>query len=30
MKVFLFYEDNENDALFKTLKITMPKSWKSA
>jgi hypothetical protein len=29
MKVFIIYEDNENDALHKTLKITLPKSWNS-
>ena len=29
MKIFLHYEDNENDALFKTLKITLPKSWRT-
>ena len=29
MKVFLIYSDNENEALFKTLKITLPKSWKT-
>ena len=29
MKVFLFYEDNENSDLHKTLKITLPKSWKT-
>lgn len=28
MKVFLYYEDNENSDLHKTLKITLPKSWK--
>lgn len=28
MKVFLKYEDNENADLHKTLKITLPKSWK--
>ena len=29
MKVFLVYEDNENSDLHKTLKITLPKSWKT-
>eukprot|EP00980_Cylindrotheca_fusiformis_P001469 scaffold345_cov134-Cylindrotheca_fusiformis.AAC.80 len=29
MKVFLHYEDNENPDLHKTLKITLPKSWKT-
>jgi hypothetical protein len=29
MKVFLRYEDNDDDSLHKTLKITLPKSWKS-
>lgn len=29
MKVFLKYEDNEDEATHKTLKITLPKSWKS-
>mmetsp|Transcript_17062 Transcript_17062/g.25831 ORF Transcript_17062/g.25831 Transcript_17062/m.25831 type:complete len:298 (+) Transcript_17062:78-971(+) len=29
MKVFLYYEDNENEELHKTLKMTLPKSWKS-
>lgn len=29
MKVFLYYEDNDNPELHKTLKITLPKSWKS-
>ena len=29
MKVFLHYEDNENTELHKSLKITLPKSWKS-
>lgn len=29
MKVFLRYEDNEDDSTHKTLKITLPKSWKS-
>ena len=29
MKVFLKYEDNENSDLHKTLKITLPKSWKT-
>jgi len=29
MKVFLYYEDNEISTLHKTLKITLPKSWKS-
>lgn len=29
MKVFLHYEDNENSNLHKSLKITLPKSWKS-
>ena len=29
MKVFLYYEDNENKDLHKTLKITLPKSWKT-
>ena len=28
MKVFLTYEDNENKEYHKTLKITLPKSWK--
>ena len=28
MKVFLYYEDNANTELHKTLKITLPKSWK--
>ncbi|KAL9179335.1 hypothetical protein ACHAXT_008625 [Thalassiosira profunda] len=29
MKVFLRYEDNEDESLHKVLKITLPKSWKS-
>jgi len=29
MKVFLYYEDNEHKMLHKTLKITLPKSWKN-
>jgi hypothetical protein len=29
MKVFLYYEDNDDKSLHKTLKITLPKSWKS-
>jgi hypothetical protein len=29
MKVFLHYEDNGNEELFKSLKITLPKSWKN-
>lgn len=29
MKVFLHYEENENSDYHKTLKITLPKSWKS-
>ena len=29
MKVFLHYEDNGNSDLHKTLKITLPKSWKT-
>lgn len=29
MKVFLHYEDNDNSDLHKTLKITLPKSWKT-
>jgi len=29
MKVFLHYQDNENSDLHKTLKITLPKSWKN-
>ncbi len=29
MKVFLRYEDNDDDSLHKTLKITLPKSWVS-
>jgi hypothetical protein len=29
MKVLLHYEDNENSDLHKTLKITLPKSWKT-
>lgn len=29
MKVFLRYEDNEDDSTHKTLKITLPKKWKS-
>jgi CHORD len=29
MKVFLNYEDNENNDLHKSLKITLPKSWKT-
>ena len=29
MKVFLKYEDNEEESTHKTLKITLPKSWKS-
>mmetsp|Transcript_29547 Transcript_29547/g.48757 ORF Transcript_29547/g.48757 Transcript_29547/m.48757 type:complete len:299 (-) Transcript_29547:25-921(-) len=29
MKVFLYYEDNEHEELHKTLKITLPKSWKT-
>jgi hypothetical protein len=29
MKIFLYYEDNEKEELHKTLKITLPKSWKS-
>jgi CHORD len=29
MKVLLHYEDNEDAALHKSLKITLPKSWKS-
>lgn len=29
MKVFLNYEDNENSDLHKSLKITLPKSWKT-
>lgn len=29
MKVFLRYEDNEDESKHKTLKITLPKSWKS-
>ncbi|GKY95186.1 hypothetical protein MPSEU_000482000 [Mayamaea pseudoterrestris] len=28
MKVFIYYEDNQNTELHKTLKITLPKSWK--
>jgi len=29
MKVFLRYEDNEDDSTHKTLKITLPKKWKT-
>lgn len=29
MKVFLHYQDNANDKFHKSLKITLPKSWKS-
>jgi hypothetical protein len=29
MKVLLHYEDHENTAFYKTLKITLPKSWKT-
>jgi len=29
MKVLLHYEDNENSELYKSLKITLPKSWKT-
>ena len=29
MKVFLRYEDNDDESTHKTLKITLPKSWKS-
>lgn len=29
MKVFLRYEDNEDESTHKTLKITLPKSWKN-
>jgi CHORD len=29
MKVIIHYEDNENENLFKSLKITLPKSWKT-
>lgn len=29
MKVFLYYEDNEKEELHKTLKMTLPRSWKS-
>jgi hypothetical protein len=29
MKVFMYYEDNEDKELHKTLKITLPKSWKT-
>lgn len=29
MKVFLRYEDNEDESVHKTLKITLPKSWKA-
>jgi len=29
MKVFLRYEDNEDESTYKTLKITLPKSWKN-
>ena len=29
MKVFLNYEDNENKDFHKSLKITLPKSWKT-
>ena len=29
MKVFIHYEDNENTDLNKSLKITLPKSWKN-
>lgn len=29
MKVFLHYEDNDDSSLHKTLKITLPKSWKT-
>lgn len=29
MKVFIHYEDNENTDLHKSLKITLPKSWKN-
>jgi CHORD len=29
MKVLLHYEDNENTELWKSLKITLPKSWKN-
>jgi len=29
MKVFLRYEDNEDESTHKTLKITLPKSWKT-
>jgi len=29
MKVFLKYEDNTDESTHKTLKITLPKSWKS-
>ncbi len=29
MKVFLHYEDNESNDLYKSLKITLPKSWKT-
>ena len=29
MKVFLHYEDNEDKSFHKSLKITLPKKWKS-
>jgi CHORD len=29
MKLFLYYEDNEDRSLHKTLKITLPRSWRS-
>lgn len=29
MKVFLYYEDNDKKELHKTLKMTLPKSWKT-
>ena len=29
LKVFLHYEDNQNKLLHKSLKITLPKKWKS-
>ena len=29
MKVFLHYEDNGDETLYKSLKITLPKSWKN-
>jgi hypothetical protein len=29
MKVFLNYEDNDNPELYKSIKITLPKSWKT-